>query len=119
MRAIKNMNWAMAVAGLWAVIAPFLLGYRSTSAALWNDLIVGIVIIVLAVVSALSENENNVKTINWVTAVGGLWLVLAPFILGYSAIAAALWSDIIVGIVVLVLSVWSEITLPKVMRHAS
>ena len=48
-----------------------------------------------------------------------MWLILAPFILGYSAVTAALWSDIVAGVVILVLSVWAERELPKMMGHAS
>jgi hypothetical protein len=36
-----------------------------------------------------------------------VWLILAPFTLGYSAIVAALWNDIIVGVVVIVLATWA------------
>ncbi len=119
MKTVKNMNWWMAVIGVWVAIAPFILGYRGVGAALWNDLVVGIAVVVLAVASAMSESESPIKTMDWITAVLGLWLVLAPFILGYSAITAALWSDIIAGVVILVLSVWAERELPKVMSHAS
>jgi hypothetical protein len=119
MRTIKNMNWWIGVVGVWVVIAPFLLGYRGTGSALWNDVIVGVAVVILAVSAAMSENENTIKTMGWITAVLGLWLVLAPFILGYSAIAAALWSDIIAGVVILILSVWAERELPRAIGHAS
>ncbi len=119
MSGIKNMNWAMAVVGVWVVIAPFVLGYASTSAALWNDIIVGVAVVILAAASAMSKAEGGVRTMDWINAVLGLWLILAPFILGYSAVTAALWSDIVAGVVILVLSVWAERELPKMMGHAS
>lgn len=34
--------------GIWLVIAPFALGYSHNSGALWNDIIVGVVILILA-----------------------------------------------------------------------
>ena len=45
--------------------------------------------------------------LEWINAVVGVWLILAPFILGYTAIVAALWNDIIVGVVVIVLATWA------------
>ena len=56
---------------------------------------------------------------NWITAVLGLWLVLAPFILGYSLVVAALWNDMVGGVVVLALSVWAERELLEIVRLAS
>jgi len=43
----------------------------------------------------------------------GVWLIIAPFLLGYSALAAALWNDIIVGIVVVVLAGWAALAMGR------
>ena len=118
MQRIKHMNWWMAAAGVWVAIAPFMLGYRSIATALWNGLIVGVAVVVLAA-SALMMNEIAVKTMDRITAVLGLWLVLAPFILSYAMVTAALWSDIIAGVAILVLAVWAERELPRAAEHAS
>lgn len=40
-------SWMNMIAGLWMVIAPFILNY-STSAAYWNEIIVGIAVTLLA-----------------------------------------------------------------------
>lgn len=42
------------------------------------------------------------QTCGWTCIVAGIWLILAPFALGYSTVAAALWNDIILGLIVLV-----------------
>jgi SPW repeat-containing protein len=119
MKNIKTLNWGIGVAGVWTMSTPFVLGYTDTATALWNDLIVGVVIVILAAVAASSQHENNVKTMDWITAGLGLWLVLAPFIFGYSVIAAALWSDLLGGVVILVLAVWAERVLAKALGPAS
>lgn len=36
----------------------------------------------------------------WIPLILGLWLIAAPFVLGYSHISAAMFNDVIVGIVV-------------------
>jgi VIT1/CCC1 family predicted Fe2+/Mn2+ transporter len=56
---------------------------------------------------------DNWSWLSWVNAVIGVWLAIAPFVLGYTNIAAALWNDIIVGIAIIVLAAWSAIATPE------
>jgi hypothetical protein len=93
--------------GIWLVIAPFALGYSHNSGALWNDIIVGVVILILAGVRAYTP-DNNVG-LAWTNAALGGWLVIAPFALGHSAITANVWNNVVVGVVVLLVSVWSAL----------
>jgi len=109
----KTLNWLVGLAGLWEVIAVFILGYTASPAALWNALIVGVALLVLGVWAALSNREATDKTLDWINVIIGAWLIIAPFILGYTAIAAAMWNDIIVGIVVIVFEVWAATTLGR------
>jgi hypothetical protein len=44
----KNFPWIFGVCALWLVAAPFILGYSETTTALWNDVAVGVVTLVLA-----------------------------------------------------------------------
>ncbi len=37
----------------------------------------------------------------------GLWVFLAPWILGYSFVTPALWSSIIAGVLISLLALWS------------
>ena len=41
---------------------------------------------------------------NWIVAILGLWMIIAPFTLGYSTHAQPFWNEIIVGLVVAVLA---------------
>lgn len=109
----KALSWLVALAGLWEVIAAFVLGYSASTAALWDAIIVGIALIVLAAWAALSSAEGTDRTLDWINVVLGVWLIVAPFVLGYSVVAAALWNDIIVGIVVVVLAGWAALTMGR------
>lgn len=51
------------------------------------------------------------KNCGWLCVIAGIWLILAPFILGYSANVAALWNDIILGLAIL--AVGAYVCLPK------
>jgi hypothetical protein len=46
----------------------------------------------------------------WLGVVGGIWLILAPFILNYSNIDNALWNDIIVGAAAILLTGFCALT---------
>jgi hypothetical protein len=107
MRTAKYLSWLLAAVGLWEVLAPYFLGYSVATIPTWNAYIAGAVLIVLAVWAAFSEQVRLDRNLEWINAVVGVWLILAPFILGYSAIVAALWNDIIVGVVVIVLATWA------------
>jgi uncharacterized membrane protein HdeD (DUF308 family) len=43
----KTLDWVNLLLGIWLIISPFVLGYMSVSAALWNDVIVGLAVVVL------------------------------------------------------------------------
>ncbi len=42
-------EWGNFVLGLWLVISPWVLGFRSVSSAMSNDVVIGIVVAVLAI----------------------------------------------------------------------
>jgi hypothetical protein len=104
---VQTASTVGALLGIWLVIAPFALAYSHNPGALWNDIIVGVVILILAGVRAYAP-DNNVG-LAWTSAVLGVWLVIAPFALGHSAITANVWNDVVVGVVVLLVSVWSAV----------
>ncbi len=110
MKTAKILSWIIAVAGLWEIVAPFIFGMTATTAFLWDAIIIGLALVVLGVWAALANQETTVKYLNWINAVLGLWLIIAPFVLSYSSAAAAMWNDIIIGLVVLVLGTWAALT---------
>jgi hypothetical protein len=105
----KTLSWLVALTGLWEVVAPFILGYSMTTVAMWNAIIIGAALIILAIWAAVSNQANVDRNLDWLNAVLGVWLILAPFALGYSAVMLAMWNDIIVGVVTIVLAAWAAI----------
>ncbi len=89
------MNISLA---LWQVFSPFILGYASSPLALWDGLIVGLVILVLAWYRMLRPTSSVIPS--WVNLVLGAWLAVSPFILGFTSVNMALWNDITIGIAV-------------------
>ena len=75
-------DWANLVLGLWLFISPRVLGYSAETAAAWNAYVIGAGIVVFAFIAARMPKAWE-EIINMVL---GVWLVLSPFVLGYSAV---------------------------------
>ena len=103
---MKKISWVNVILGLWLIVAPFALFYRGISAALWDNVIVGIIIAVLAGWRALGKESLRMTVTSWVIAPLGLWTFIAPFALRYAGNANAMWNNVIVGIVVVILATY-------------
>jgi hypothetical protein len=88
------------VLGLCLVCAPWALGFTSEMAATRNAWIVGaaIALIALGALFAFREWEE------WVNLALGVWAILAPWLLGFATVAAALYAHVIIGLIVGVLA---------------
>ena len=96
-------SWLMVIAGVWLLVAPFILGYILPEART-NDMLAGAIIGILGLVRAYYPARTAwASTVN---LLAGLWLLAAPFVIGYVTDAARL-NDIILGIIVVGLSAWS------------
>lgn len=47
------LSWCVAIAGLWTLIAPFVIHYGTLTTSRTNDVIVGIIVLVLGFVNAV------------------------------------------------------------------
>jgi hypothetical protein len=65
---------------------------------------------VLGVWAALTSNAGTARTMNWIAAGAGVWLMISSFILRYPLINAALWNDLIVGAMAFGIGVWASLT---------
>ncbi len=88
------------IAGLWLILAPFILGYSDFAPAFWNDVIVGVLILASAFAATRTYSPNP----SWMNVVLGVWLILAPFMLNYDGYRAALANDLCVGLLVGILA---------------
>lgn len=99
------------LAGIWLLLSPFILGFAGEPAALWNNVIFGLIVAILAGSRVTGEGYKTTWP-SWVSFVIGLWLLIAPYMLGYAFIPAALWNSIILGLVIAVLALWSALSSP-------
>lgn len=98
-------DWLLLAFGVWLVISPFVLGYGGPGVgmAMWNPIIVGVAVIIFAAAVVMKPQQWE----EWINLVLGVWLILAPFILGFTQLQAALWNHLIVGALIVAGAVWS------------
>ena len=97
-------DWVSLVLGIWLFVSPWLLGFHSSIPRdSWNFFIVGLAFIVFAGFAL------NMRTLweEWVNLALGVWMIISPWLLGYSANAVARDDAVVVGLIVGLLSVWS------------
>ena len=110
---MKLLNWILVFCGLWElgdIALPFVIGFSNVKAFVWNHIIVGIILVLVGARAALTRNVRTARTMNWIAAAAGVWLIVAPFLLGIPEVPAGLWNDIIVGGIALILGVRAALT---------
>jgi hypothetical protein len=116
-------DWANVVLAIWLFISPWILQFgrnvaQSTTApaagtaaatvtpvasggmAAWNAWILGIIIFLVAV-SAMGRFALSQE---WANLLLGIWVFVAPWVLGFVALSAAAWDHWIVGVLVFLVS---------------
>ncbi|MFO7170430.1 MAG: SPW repeat protein [Chloroflexota bacterium] len=96
------MYWLEAVLGLALIAAPFALGYRDNPAALWGSIVIGLIVVLISGYRAYKHETERWE--GWVGVVAGVAAILVPFIFGFSAVATALWSFVVIGLLIAILS---------------
>ena len=84
----RVVGWTNVLLGVWLAAAPFLVGYGSIRAALWNGVINGTVIALVAALRLAGVRRPLLFGV--LLACVALWLVLAPLVFSYYS--AAMWS---------------------------
>ncbi len=102
-------DWVNVILGIWLIIAGFIPSITaSKGASLWNDLIVGIIVLILAAWVAKSRWPE------WINVILGIWLIIAAFIPSIVASKSGnMWNDIIVGILIVIFGIWAALMKPS------
>lgn len=91
------------ILGAALFVAPWVLGFAGEQAPAFNAYIVGAVIVALALAALFAFQVWE----EWVSAALGAWLIISPWVLGFSGHTEALYSHVLVGIATIVLALWS------------
>jgi SPW repeat len=91
------------VAALWLLVSPWALGYAAETRPTWNAVIFGVLIGVIALYALFRVFAWE----EWVNALFGAWMIISPWVLGFSGNFAVMLNAVIVGVVVLALAIWA------------
>ena len=91
------------ILGLWLFFSPWILQFRELDYAVWNAWALGVVIAIAAFAALTQFHEWE----EWVSLLFGAWLVIAPWVLGFTASAFATWNHVVVGLLVAGMASWS------------
>jgi hypothetical protein len=97
------------ILGLWLALSPWALAYAMEAVPTWNAFIVGVIIAVAAFAALTAFHKWE----EWINVVLAVWLIISPFVLGYASHTTVLWNQIIVGVLVGGLALWTAIVTPE------
>lgn len=115
---LERAHWQDAgnlLLGAWLLFSPWLLGYTGEAAAATNAYIVGAAIALIAA-GALYAYQ---KWEEWLNVALAIWLVISPWVLGFSAMAAVMYNAVVIGLLVLALAFWAAMTEPEAGRRTT
>lgn len=84
------------ILGAWLIFAPFLGIGGVNDVAAWNSYLSGAVVAILAI-AALSRPQMWEE---WINLLVGIWLIIAPFVLGFATQAGPTWNQVILGVLI-------------------
>lgn len=106
---MKIKHWQDAVnasLGVGLVLTPWTMGYSGATIASANALVIGLALVAAALGAILFPRAWE----EWTEAALGLWLMMSPWALGFSAHADARIAAAGIGIVVTALALWTVAT---------
>jgi hypothetical protein len=105
-RQLTLANALRLLLGLWVMDAPFVYAPLGISAAtVWNDLIVGGCVVMLATMRLVFFRE--VRAFRIAHFLLGVWIATSPWVFGYTDDIVYFWNSVVCGITIAALALWS------------
>lgn len=93
------ISWVNVALGIWLVIAAFVFRH-SIGGGITENVIAGLFVCLAALWSAVAFRPQLSLIASVTVVLTGLWVLVAPFVLGYERESAAVANDLIVGIAI-------------------
>jgi hypothetical protein len=92
------------VLGIWLIASPWVFGYSGRAPVL-SSVLVGMLIAMLATLRLASLHQSaGLSAMNLLL---GFWTIVSPWASGYAINKAAVANDLMVGVLVTALAIWS------------
>ena len=92
-RSRDGSSWINIMLSIWVIVSPFVLASHS-SKAIWNNVVVGAVVGILALIGWGTHQTGW----SWLNLILGMWLVISQFVLFLSG--PAMWNNVVLGIII-------------------
>jgi hypothetical protein len=107
MMQLKHWQDAVnAILGAWLVLSPWAMGFQGETAAMANAVVIGVALIAAALGAIFVPRAWE----EWTEGALGVWLIVSPWVLGFSAAFGARLDAVVIGILVVALSAWTLAT---------
>jgi hypothetical protein len=110
----RNASGLNILLGTWLIFSPWIFDYSGSSAVL-NSVFVGILMSVLAACRLASL--RNTAGLSGANLLLGLWTIASPWLLGYAANDGAVRDNVILGVAVATLAIWSGVATIAERKH--
>ena len=87
-RELRSVTIVSILIGAWILVSPFVLGIPAKSAAMWNNVVIGALVIVLALVRGKNDGFQGV------TVVLAAWLFASTFVLPFFGLGF-MWNNVL------------------------
>jgi hypothetical protein len=89
------------VLGVWLIVSPWILAYAAEQIPSRNAIVAGVVVAVAAAAALFAFRLWE----EWVNVALATWLIASPGVLEFSTHQAAMWNQVIVGLLVAILAI--------------
>jgi di/tricarboxylate transporter len=96
---VDRTSWINVGLGVWLAASAFALPHQSGT-SVTEDVVTGLLVALAALWAAEAFKAAVSLVASWVVALGGLWIISAPFVLHYARSAAAVTNDVVVGLTI-------------------
>jgi hypothetical protein len=101
-RVDRVQDWLNLALAVLLFISPWALGFRDEPVAAWNAWVCSVIVAVFSIAALVNFAEWE----EWVNLAIGAWLVISPWVLQFAHVRSALWTEVILGALILVLAAW-------------
>jgi hypothetical protein len=98
----QPQDWINLILAALLLVSPWLFDFAGERVPAWHACIAAVVIggFAMAALAAFAEWEE------WINLALGIWLAAAPWVLGFAGITNAMWTHLVVGLLVAAAAAW-------------